>query len=389
VCAAEVAALAGTDRGIGLSRREITWDAGDAGVADQDRDAGAGLLLGLRTADDVFLRVGVLDGAGPGKEALARLAPAAASLDWPGVLDRVRGVRRLPERVAYDIVASIEGRRRYSRFDVEASIGAALAPALGGEFLARDASGLAVGNGGGSSSSSSSGRPDLTVRVFVRDERATIAVRLWRTPLHRRVYKADTGPGTLHPPAAAALAALAAPEEGTLADPFCGDGTIAIEAALARPGLTVLASDIDPERVTNARRNAERAGVPVTVSRADAWQQDAARADALVTNPPWSQAVGLRGRPPAAERGLWDLLAGRTGEDGVLCCLADAGMDLPGQADAAGWAVTLHQQIRIAGRVAQLLLAGPPGTAGPALPAGLASWRQRAIAAGVVTGTGF
>ncbi len=73
-----------------------------------------------------------------------------------------------------------------------------------------------------------------------------MALRAGPRPLHRRGWKVRTGPGSLHPPVAAALARLARrPGGGVIADPFCGDGTIPVEVALADPAAHVLAADLD------------------------------------------------------------------------------------------------------------------------------------------------
>lgn len=393
VCASEVSALASADAlalalGPGracaaapvpddmeLDRRQVTFSVASVCPA----------LLNLRTADDVFLRLGVVDGVGTAREGLPALGRAVTALDWRFAVQALRGVRVVPERVAFDVVASLEGGRNYNRFAVERCVGSALSSVLGWSFAERDAGGRAGPD------------TDLTVRVFIRGERATFAVRLARKPLHRREYKASTGRGTLHPPVAAALAALAAPAAGLLVDPFCGDGTIAIEAALARPGLRVAACDIDPVRAGNARLNASRAGVDIDVSVADAADLAVSPGgvDAIVTNPPWNLAVDLGGRLRRPDDPFWDGLPAMLRPTGVLCCLVSADQDIPplaggpGQAASGRWVIGLRQQVRLAGRVAIVLLAAPPGADTPTVPAELAHWRDRALAEGIVTETGF
>lgn len=351
VLAAEVAALPGA-ADLALDRREVRFR-GDPVDA-----------LGLRTADDVFAEVGVAGNVPAGERLLPAFARSVRDLDWSGT----------PRAGTFDVVAGLEGRHTYNRYALERAVGTALAPVLGARFLERTPAGL-------------SGGSELTVRVFARRGSATVAVRLGREPagplakpaagpppgagpgpLHRRAYKLAAGPGTLHPPVAAALALIGAPPAGTVLDPFCGDGTIAIETALLRPDLSVRGTDLDPERVEAARANAARAGVAVALSTADA--AAGAAADAVLTNPPWRRAVdwggGLAGRP---ER-FWAALDTR-----VLACLTDEPPPVGG--------VTLDQRLRLAGRVVHLTLAGAP------LPADLATWRDRAIAAGVTTAGGF
>jgi 23S rRNA G2445 N2-methylase RlmL len=367
VCAAEVSALTGTDDGVTLGRREVVFSLPSVG-AD---------LLGLQTADDVFLAVGVVRDVRATKDTLPELGRASAKLDWESALSKLRSVRPVPDRPRFDVVASLEGRRSYNRFAVEASVGSALAPLLRAEFLLRGSAGR-IG-----------GEPDLTVRVFVRDDRAILAVRLGARPLHRRAYKTATGPATLHPPTAAALVAIAAPAAGTLLDPFCGDGTIAIEAALARSGLDVKASDLDPQRIANTRRNARRAGVDIEVSLADAEgiELPPGGIDAMVTNPPWSRTVDWSGQLAASHRAFWDGLPPLLG-GGVLGSLTDADLDVPDLLARSGWAIGLRQQLRLAGRVVHILLASPRAPT-PRLPPALDRWRRLALETSVVTDTGF
>jgi tRNA (guanine6-N2)-methyltransferase len=368
VCAWEVGAQAPQASVVRLSRRQVEVEIG----------SDASPLLGLRTADDVFVRVAEIDGVGRIKHDLPALGEAAAAVRWRPALDCIRGVRELPELASFDVVASIEGRRSYNRFAVERSVGEAIAPRLGATFAARDEGGRAGAD------------TNLSVRVFVRDDAATIALRLGDRPLHRRAYKVSTGPGTLHPPVAAALAAIGAPAAGTLVDPFCGDGTIAIEAARARPDLRVVASDVDPDRVGNARQNARRAGVAVEVRIADAATVADIAGDvaAVITNPPWNQAVRPSGELQA-EREFVDAMARALRTGGVLCCITDADLGVPALLAGRGWRLGLEQRIRLAGRVADISLAAPPGKPVPALPAGLAAWRAKALAAGIVTDSGF
>jgi tRNA (guanine6-N2)-methyltransferase len=369
VCAWEVGNGGAAVSGVRLSRRQVDFEVG----------TGASWLLGLRTADDVFVRLATIDGVGGTKGDLSALGQAAAALNWRRVLDCIRAVRELPEHGSFDVVASIEGRRSYNRFAVERSIGLAIAPVLRATFVERD---------GGSRAGADS---DCTVRAFVHRDQVTIAVRLARRPLHRRGYKVSTGPGTLHPPVAAALVAVGGPAAGTLADPFCGDGTIAIEAALARPQLRIMASDVDPVRIHNARDNAARAGVDIGVRLADAatFADTVTDVNAIITNPPWSQAVWPGGQLLASGHEFYAALAGALGRDGVLCCITDADLDVPALLPRRGWQLGLHQRIRLAGRVADVSVAAPPGRPAPSLPASLAGWRYQALADGVVTESGF
>ena len=328
-------------------------------------------LTTLRCADDAFVVVGEVPAGDPTRAGLGPLAAAVAALDWPAALAVVRALRPVPE-TGFDCVASIEGRRSHNRFAAEDAVGAALAPVLGLRYASRSGSGVS--------------QTALTVRLFLRPGTAVAALRVGARPLHRRAWKRDTGPGTLHPPLAAVLAALAGAGEEAVLDPFCGDGTLAVEAALR--GARVTAADLDPDRVAAARANAGRAGVALTVRAADAAYLDGLdAADLLLTNPPWSRAVAPAGRLSAAPAAYWAAAAGVL--RGRACVVTDADLDLPDVLGRAGWGIGLATRLRLAGRVAHVTLAAPPGEPVPVLPGPLARWRDRALAAGVVTADGF
>lgn len=370
ICADEIARRVPDAGALSLARREVTFRVPAVGPA----------LVDLRTVDDVFLRVGEVDGVGSGRAELPAVAGRLARLDWRRALAQVRRVRPVPTAPRFDVVASIEGRRRYNRYEVQDALGARLAPVLGGRYLARtDTAGPVA-------------EPDLTARVFVRGTRAVAALRLAARPLHRRDYKRDTAAGTLHSPLAAAMVRLAAPPPGgVLLDPFAGDGTIAIEAARGYPGARVVAADLDPLRLTHTRRNAARAAARVAVVRADAARLPLrpGGVSVVVTNPPWNLAVdalgGLAGSLERFWRRLPDLLAG----DGRACLLTDAALEAPAALERAGYRLTLATRLRLAGRISHLIVCAPPGRPEPVLDADLSAWRRRALASGVVTADGF
>ncbi len=356
VVADEVAELPGATIHA-LRRREVEFDlAGDPVAA-----------LGLRTADDVLATVGELDSP-RGKAEVANCATTAADLDWG----------ELPRKPVIDVVAAVETRRPFNRFAVEAALGSALAHRLGGSYLARTSAGREPGE------------PTLVCRVFVREDSLLVCRTLATTPLHRRPYKLDVGPGSLHPPLATALARLALPASSharLVLDPFCGDGTLLIEAALLRPELRYLGRDIDPSRLRNAGANAARAGVTVELAAADAAAGTVQRVDVALSNPPWQNLVGLGGA--ARNDQLWSLLSRPLRRGGVLCALIDDDVAPPAALTGLGWLSEVSQQVRVGGRLARLTLARPSDTEEPVLTAALAHWRAAAIDAGVLTDDGF
>jgi 23S rRNA G2445 N2-methylase RlmL len=355
---------------IGLSRRELTFT-----LPRLDPR-----LLELRTVDDLFVSVGQVDDVGTTKDVPAGVAARAQRLPFAARIADLARVRQLPERPNFDVVASLEGRRNYNRFALEGAVGRRLENILGATFLERDQDGRA------------GGESDLTVRLFVRDSTMRVALRLTARPLHRRPYKQDTGPGTIHPALAAALARLvAARSPRVLLDPFCGDGTILIESALTYPDAVVVGADLDLSRLANARGNAARTGIVSHLVRADVargpWWD--ASVDTVITNPPWNLAVDAGGGLRGSLRPLWGELARVLTDDGQLSAVLDADLNAPATLARLGWRTALSVQIRLAGRPSHLILAAPKGHPVPVLTDDQASWRARAIAAGVVTEEGF
>jgi len=177
--------------------------------------------------------------------------------------------------------------------------------------------------------------PDLRVMVRVAGKRCDISLDTSGAPLHKRGYRKKGVPGMLNESVAAGLL-LTAGYEGALPfyDPFCGAGTIAVEAALIaarvapgllapspfgferRPGfdanrwrelleeargaireppMPLFASDISDRAVKAAVINAAEAGVggAIRFERGDARRfEPAGEPGIIVTNPPYGDDSG-------------------------------------------------------------------------------------------------
>lgn len=368
VVADEIAALAPS--ALTLSAREVRFEI-------PSLDPG---LCSLLTPDDVFLSVGSVAGVGHRKDAVPLLARQAKSLEWNTAVQRVARLRDLGAPRRFDVVASLLGRRNYSRYDVEDAIGAALAAELDSGYVSRRppaASFLSAA---------------LTVRVFVDDDTARFALRLAAGPLHRRPYKQDTGRGTLHPPAAAAVARMLSPQAGELViDPFCGDGTIPIEIAALAPRADIRGSDRDFARQRNAVANASRAGAGISFSAGDAGRLDSGdgAVDVIACNPPWNLAVDAAGLLKNGLGPFWseaDRVLSASGRMGVIM---DAEFGVADELRRRGCGLSLVQAVRLAGRVCEIVVCTPPQHPRWALPPGVARRRQESLAAGLVTEAGF
>lgn len=171
------------------------------------------------------------------------------------------------------------------------------------------------------------------IEFFIFKDVATLMIDTSGIALHKRGYRPASGEAPLRETLAAAVASIARPREDVLFwDPFCGSGTIAIEAAMqvtntpaglnrsfaaeefpfiprsvwdserdrARAGIIrdsgfeAYASDIDSDVLEKARANAERAGVSkhLKIFKADA--RDIKKLDRRGTvccNPPYGERL--------------------------------------------------------------------------------------------------
>jgi 23S rRNA G2445 N2-methylase RlmL len=298
-------------------------------------------LLALGTVDDVFLVVAAVEDVGGARKGLAALAGAARRIDLDLFSKRVNIVRAVAGR-SFDVVGSFLGERNFSRFELEDAFGTALAPATGWSYLSRSAGDPARGA--------------LSLRIHVDGSRATVAVRIAATPLHRRGYRVASRPGSLHPPLARALALLAGLRPGeSLVDPFCGAGTVPIEARLACPGIGAAGFDLDEEAIATARRNSAAAGLDVAFAPADAANLplDVGSVDRVAANPPWGSAVALRGDPIEVNRELLRILA----QGGRVALIGPPARDLP-----RGLEVLVEERVRVSGAVASIVVLARPGS---------------------------
>ena len=171
------------------------------------------------------------------------------------------------------------------------------------------------------------------IDFFLFKNRCTLMIDTSGTPLHKRGYRPKSNDAPIRETLAAAMAKLSRPREDVLFwDPFCGSGTIAIEATMQMlniaPGLNrtfiaesfpqikksiweqarqesrgkiitdshfeAYASDIDPECIEIATQNAQNAGVLKNIK---IFKQDAltikteGRRGTIVCNPPYGERL--------------------------------------------------------------------------------------------------
>ena len=178
--------------------------------------------------------------------------------------------------------------------------------------------------------------PDLQVHLHLWRDRATLSLDTSGSSLHKRGWREYQGLAPLSETLAAGVVLLSGwDRRAPLLDPFCGSGTILIEAAMQAasiapgllrekfgfqgwpghdavafaslraelrqrisppPRLRLLGSDRDPERIEGALRNIEAAGVEgmveVVVGDATTFAPRRGWNAQVVANPPYGARVG-------------------------------------------------------------------------------------------------
>lgn len=225
-------------------------------------------------------------------------------------------------------------------------------------------------------------RPDVAIDAAIRKDKAAISIDLSGEPLHRRGYRLEgvQAEAPLKETLAAGILALSgwdaiAKEGGAFIDPFCGSGTLAIEAAMVAcdmaPGMLrshwgftgwaghdpalwdalaeeairrrklgrlrlqpIAAGDIDPQAIDLARGNAERAGFEgalefriADASDLSAFQAAKADAGLLACNPPYGERLASQAQLPQIHAALAKGIAGLGPSWKVSVITPDEGID--------------------------------------------------------------
>lgn len=231
-------------------------------------------LLGLRTVDDLYLHLATWSGISRHRSTLATMESLASKLDISRAYEVCAGLRPVQEKPSFSVTASFVGKRNYSAEEIKHALAEGIRSRHGWEYSADDRT------------------SDLNVRLFIEHELAYVGVRLSEHPLHERPYQRVHLPGALKPSVAAALVELSDPALGMLLlDPFCGSGTILIEAGMR--GLSVVGGDYDGSAVATSLKNTRLAGIDARVERWDArslplGDDSVGRA---VSNLPWGRQI--------------------------------------------------------------------------------------------------
>lgn len=141
---------------------------------------------------------------------------------------------------------------------------------------------------------------EINVRVDLYDQTCVVALQLTREALSKRSHPVYQVRAALKANVAYALLRFAGLQKGQggLLDPFCGSGTILLEAAQLYPHLDIYGSDTRRGTVAGVQQNvaAQKITAPLHLRRANACYlhgvYPAAAFRAIVTNPPYGMRLG-------------------------------------------------------------------------------------------------
>lgn len=229
-------------------------------------------LLEVRTADDVYLDLGIWKEVDHRRSELALFTGRAAALDLETARNRIADIRRVARAPAFSVTASFVGKRNYSADEIKAAVAQGVAARHRWAYVADDRA------------------ADLNLRIFIEHETAYVGIRLAAHALHERDYKIAQIAGSLKPSVAAALVMLAETRSGSrLLDPFCGAGTIVMEAA--QMGCEAWGGDCNCEALAAAHSNTKRGQIMAWDAQKLPLRTESF--DSVVGNLPWGRQVAV------------------------------------------------------------------------------------------------
>ena len=302
-------------------------------------------VLDLGSVDDVFLTCGIIIDVDHTRAALPALAQRLNSINFVETITPLRHTRQIPDKPNFDVVASFLGRRNYNRYEIEDTVAKAIEPRTGWRYTPQR--------------ETKSNRLDLSFRIHLSGQEAIVGVRLTSTPLHRRTYKIESRTGTLHPPLAFAMAMLSnLSENQKLVDPFCGVGTILIEALSLQPRLRASGIDIDDDSIRKATSIAMTAKKDIEFLVGDAGQLPFGdgEVDRVISNPPWGRAVGVEGSFLVDKDSVFEELKRILTPEAGIVLLLESPAESQMAMERSGLKVLLRTQVSLFGTWPEILV---------------------------------
>lgn len=236
-------------------------------------------LLTCPFVDDLFFFCGSFSTIDHTRASLSKLSEQASRLSVKKILPLLSF--RVKKISSYSLTASFVGRRNYTRWEIADAVKSALISDPAISYI--------------DSHDEQSILPDLHIRIHLYDDKGFVAIRVSEKPLYKRSYKTAHLPGSLNPPVAAFMVALAKLSAGdTLIDPVAGNGTIAIEATRARDDIFAIGVDRSESACLSMQENA-RTTDRFTVLQGDVLSLGigAQSVAAIVADLPWGKQTKL------------------------------------------------------------------------------------------------
>ena len=233
-------------------------------------------LLSLKTIDDIFIDLAEWDEIPLQRSGLEIIQKKSAQLKINNGAAIITQIRSISKNPIFSVTANFVGKRNYSFLEIKRSVSEGIMASSNWNYTENDT------------------LSDVNIRVFIEHEKAYIGLRLGKESLQKRWYKNNHISGSLKPPVAAAMVSLIKSKKNTcIVDPFCGAGTILIEACLN--GFTSMGGDNNPDALIAAQANARIAGVNINLCH---WNAKVIpfpdqSVENIVTNFPWDRQIKL------------------------------------------------------------------------------------------------
>ncbi|MBN2047292.1 MAG: methyltransferase domain-containing protein [Anaerolineaceae bacterium] len=231
-------------------------------------------MLSLTTIDNLFLQIAEWRKVEHTRDMLPRFTDLSKQLPLQKAVKSIQTIRPLPQNPSVSITANFVGKRNYNTQEIKDAIAAGIRDVYHWKYQQEVSS------------------SDLNLRVFIEHQLAYIGAALTTQPLQKRAYKQVHLPGSLKPPVAAALVRLAhTANRARVLDPFCGSGTILIEAAAT--GCRAVGGDLNPEALNASDENLSNARSSAALHCWNAVNLPFTdfQFDAVITNLPWGGQI--------------------------------------------------------------------------------------------------
>jgi putative N6-adenine-specific DNA methylase/tRNA (guanine6-N2)-methyltransferase len=213
----------------------------------------------------------------------------------------------LPDASSFRISSELTGAHLFSRRELEGAVGRAVQQRYGTRVDLESF--------------------EVQIRFDLYGTRVVAGVQRTTRSLGKRIRRARALRNSIKPTLAAAMIRLAGAHrgEGSLVDPLCGIGTIAIEAKRINPELVVRASDWDPPTAEAARQTVNNHGLEIEVRTGDARALGGlfpGAFDYVVSNPPFGVRLARRASSGALYAALLRSFEGALADAGRVVLIA-------------------------------------------------------------------